>query len=297
MIYCLFSFQTEWMFTMKLMRLIILLEVSFVLAVHLKNYKLNRIITVALSERIPFVIFDRNGTPNGLDILIIENFGRKFNLQIDYLVVNSSLNQVLMTKQDWSSFSIGSHLISKADIIIGGLDGNIRNNEHFTASRSYFHDKLTWCVQKKQKIPSWKNIFHLCNDPIVWILHTAMSCSVVFTMYYLQRFEDLHPKWDWAKITLITMGILLGIPCKYRPIKLPLKMFYVFGIFGSILYVIVLLSFVIMNLKSSFYEDNVESTKKILDASFEIIGDSFSLQHMMKKNEVCSIAHSTTFSQ
>lgn len=251
-----------------------------------KNYQPNREITVALSERPPFVIFDRNGTPNGLDVLIIKNFAKKLKLQIDFLIVNTSLNQVFATKQDWSSFPIGRHLISKADIIIGGLDGNIGNNEYFAISRSYFHDKLTWCVRKKQKIPQWKNIFHHCNDPIVWVLHAVMNCSVVLTMYYLQRFEDLQSTWDWNRVTVISFGILLGMPFKYRPTKLPLKFLYAFGIFGSILYGIVILSCLMINLKDSFYKDQVESIQEIVDDSFEIIGDSFALQQMMRQNAV-----------
>lgn len=46
-------------------------------------------ITVALIERKPFVVLDENGTPNGLDVLIVKNFARNFNLQMHYYVINS----------------------------------------------------------------------------------------------------------------------------------------------------------------------------------------------------------------
>lgn len=49
-------------------------------------------ITVALSERRPFVVFDEDGTPKGLDVLLIENFARKFNFQIDYYIMDSFEN-------------------------------------------------------------------------------------------------------------------------------------------------------------------------------------------------------------
>lgn len=55
----------------------------------------NREITVALSERKPFVILNQNEAPKGLDVLIIENFASKNNLRIKYRVINSSLNTAL----------------------------------------------------------------------------------------------------------------------------------------------------------------------------------------------------------
>lgn len=62
-------------------------------------------ITVALSERKPFVIFDGNKSPRGLDVTIIENFAQKFKLQIDYYICNSSLNNVFANEENFESFS------------------------------------------------------------------------------------------------------------------------------------------------------------------------------------------------
>lgn len=61
-------------------------------------------ITVALSERNPFVILNQNGAPKGLDILIIENFARKLNLQIDYFLVNISLNYIFIDEDSFNAF-------------------------------------------------------------------------------------------------------------------------------------------------------------------------------------------------
>lgn len=61
-------------------------------------------ITVALSERDPFVVFNQNGAPKGLDILIIENFARKLNLKIDYFLVNISLNYIFTDENHFNAF-------------------------------------------------------------------------------------------------------------------------------------------------------------------------------------------------
>lgn len=62
-------------------------------------------ISIAVSERIPFVILKKNTTPSGLDIAIIENFAQKFNLQIEYITLNSSLNLISTEKEYLNKFS------------------------------------------------------------------------------------------------------------------------------------------------------------------------------------------------
>lgn len=59
-------------------------------------------ITVALSERKPFVFHDQNGILKGLDVSIIESFAKKHNLLINYVFVNVSLNYVF-TNEDFTS--------------------------------------------------------------------------------------------------------------------------------------------------------------------------------------------------
>lgn len=49
-------------------------------------------VTVTLSERKPFLMLYKNGTPKGLDVLVIENFARNNNLQIDYYIINTFEN-------------------------------------------------------------------------------------------------------------------------------------------------------------------------------------------------------------
>lgn len=55
----------------------------------------NRTINVAVSEQKPFVSFYGNGIPMGLDVLIIENFAKKFKFHVEYSIINSTLDLLL----------------------------------------------------------------------------------------------------------------------------------------------------------------------------------------------------------
>lgn len=61
-------------------------------------------ISVVLSQRKPFVVIDQNGPPKGLDVSIVENFANTFNLQINYLIVNMSMNYAFVNEDNFERF-------------------------------------------------------------------------------------------------------------------------------------------------------------------------------------------------
>lgn len=62
-------------------------------------------ITVMVSLAEPFAFFDnKKQALDGLDVKIIENFGRKFDLKINYIVVNETLNEVFGSEDHFRSF-------------------------------------------------------------------------------------------------------------------------------------------------------------------------------------------------
>lgn len=58
-------------------------------------------IAVTLSERKPFVKIDQNGSPVGLDVLIIQNFAHRFKLSVEYFIINDSLNSIFSNEQHY----------------------------------------------------------------------------------------------------------------------------------------------------------------------------------------------------
>lgn len=77
--------------------------------VHSQVHSHNKI-TVALSERRPFVIFNPERSPSGLDVFIIQNFGQKFNLKVEYHFVYESLNHVFSDEKYFNARSIDQKL-------------------------------------------------------------------------------------------------------------------------------------------------------------------------------------------
>lgn len=83
------------MMALKLSIIIKKLLVSLILFQHFSDVKSSYEITVMVSQTESFSFYDSNKQSwNGLDIEIVENFAKKINATIKYIVSNESLNGI-----------------------------------------------------------------------------------------------------------------------------------------------------------------------------------------------------------
>lgn len=165
------------------------------------------------------------------------------------------------------------------------MDETLITSEQLTASRSYYHDALTWCVQIKQPISNWKNIFYLCRDPLVFAIYTVMCTLVIFMGYFLQIFENITPKWDWFRLTFAGVSPCLGFASEYFANTIPNRIFFLFSLFGATLSFIVFNAFFLLFVTFPIYEHQINTRQEIIDNRFELIGDAFAFQHLKLQND------------
>lgn len=160
-------------------------------------------------------------------------------------------------------------------------------NEFYTASRPYYHEALTFCVQTKQQIPIWKNLFLVCSDPLVYVVGAIAGFLGICTIYFMQQFEDLQPKWDWHRITLIMFANVSGFSYNsYNPQTIPYRIYHIITLFCAIIITNFISSFMLLLLTTPIYENQIESIQEIVDNQFEVISDTFALQHLKLQNQV-----------
>lgn len=172
------------------------------------------------------------------------------------------------------------------DVFIGALDENLITQKYFNASRPYYHDTLTWCVQVKQPIPIWQNVFHVCRDPLVFAIYTLMCFCVVLTGYFMQRYENFTPKWDWFRLTFAGISPCLGYGSAYFANIIPNRIFFLFSLFGATLSFIVTNSFILIFVSIPIYEHQINIRQEIIHKRFELVGDAFAFQHLTMQNQV-----------
>ena len=154
------------------------------------------------------------------------------------------------------------------------------------ASRSYYHDILTWCVQKSQPIPVWKNILYLCNDPLVYAILTIIAVMLYSLGYFCQQFERFRPKWDWNQFAFNGFCTILGFPCCYNPKTTSNRLGFMGVLLGSIAFVCTLSSVLIELFITSILNPQVQSVQEIIDGNFKLVVDRFAFHKISQQTEV-----------
>lgn len=168
-------------------------------------------------------------------------------------------------------------LSSKIDIFLGSLDENLVTRKYLMASRPYYYDHLTWCVQKSKPIPLWQNIFHLCND---WNVFTGVSVTaiiVIATEYYLIQFE--HPVRSWNEMLFITLRCALGISVAFNPRTNSARCLFLFGLIGGFIFATIL-SAMMRQITNPILRPQIESIDEIINGNFTLAGDRYAFIKM-----------------
>lgn len=80
--------------------------------------------------------------------------------------------------------------------------------------------------------------------------------------------------------------MFLGFPCTYRPTNNANRLLFISVLFGGILFVIVVTTFVIKLYTSPIYNSQTETIAEILDNNFDLVGGQFALQKLLQQNQV-----------
>lgn len=175
-------------------------------------------------------------------------------------------------------------ICSKIHIFTGALEENLITKNHLIASRPYYHDCLTWCVQKHQPIPRWQSAFYLCTDSNVYVAFTLFAFFTIGTAYYLQKSEP--DKKDWHYITLFALTICIGYSHPYQPQARPTRVLVAVGQFAGTIFFTVLSSMLLLRVSVPHFMPQIDSIAEITKGDFILAGDRFAFQKISQQNEV-----------
>lgn len=146
---------------------------------------------------------------------------------------------------------------------------------------------MTWCVQTKKPIPRGENLFRICTDWSIIILWTITVFSVLTTEYFLQQFEDIDPKWDWHRLTVLGFANATGFA--YNTYKIQSnanRIFYACCLFSILIFNTVLSVYYLIFMTNPIYDDQIDSIRMIVADDYTLTGDEFALKYLRERNEV-----------
>lgn len=181
-------------------------------------------------------------------------------------------------------------IFSKIDVFIGALSENTIIHEYLKGSNAYYQDSLSWCVRAKHLIPKENSIFYVCHDWRVYLTMSLSTIAVLITIYVIQQFDDIHPKWDWHRITILLFANTAGFPYTYRPKNLASRLYYGCGLLGGMLFLIVFGVHYHLFMTNLMHEKQVDSIDEIIAEDYDLAGDSMALKYLHEQNEVWTLS-------
>lgn len=150
----------------------------------------------------------------------------------------------------------------------------------------YHQRSLTWCVQRRKPIPLYKVIFHLCRDPIVFVVATINAFTLFGCSYFLQMFEKFQ-KWDYYRIVMVAF-LFLGCSSTYHPQNNAHRVAFALTLIGGLIFSTTLNTMVVKVFTTPIFSPQIQNINQILDGDFDLVGSEFVLDKLMQQNEVCS---------
>lgn len=176
---------------------------------------------------------------------------------------------------------------SQADVFIGALDESPAIKSHLIASRPYYHDHLTWCIQKAQPIPKWQNIYYLFEDWTAFASIIGLLILLVAVGYFLMVVE--HTKKSSLDLIQIIFCCALGLSVTFRPESNPLRIFFAFGILAGMIFATMVSSILMTIATKPIQRPQIQTIQEILIQNFSLAGDQFAFDKMIQQTEVNTI--------
>lgn len=173
---------------------------------------------------------------------------------------------------------------SHADIFIGALDENSVIKNHLIASRPYYFDHLTWCVQKAKPIPKWQNISYLFEDWTAIASLFGLLILLVAVSYFMMVVEQT--KKSSLDLLQIIFCCALGLSVVFRPQSNPLRILFGFGILAGMIFSTLTSSILLTIATNPIQRPQIQTIQETLIQNFTLVGDQFVLDKMMQQNKV-----------
>lgn len=127
-------------------------------------------------------------------------------------------------------------------------------------------------------------MFHLCNDPIVYLLSVICGVGIVALIYFIQQFEE--QKWDWNLITINLVCVSCGYNSTFKPKNNAMQLGYILFLFAALIFSTLLGSVLIKQITKPILKPQIDSISEIIDGDFELVGDRLAFMKISQDNKV-----------
>lgn len=169
-------------------------------------------------------------------------------------------------------------------MFVGDLHENDETQNHLTASRPYFYDELTWCVQKCQPQELWKQIFYISKDVWFWVLILVYAAIAINFAYFLQQYEE-RPA-TFSHIFVGGFSYFLNISYPYAPKQNANRILFASFMLGCLLINLTFTTYLFRTVTSPYRKIQAQTIDDILRDDFKLVGERFALVQLWRQGTV-----------
>lgn len=152
-------------------------------------------------------------------------------------------------------------------------DSNITDGR-LLASRSYYTDTLTWCVQKSGPMNVSRQMFTICTDIRVWLFAILATIAIILAGYFAQQFE--LQKWHSLRLLCEGIACMCAFPCEYRPRLISHRLGFAAFLLASVILSTTVATFVTGIFMSGKFMPQTQTVNDMVK-NYELAGDYFAL--------------------
>lgn len=172
---------------------------------------------------------------------------------------------------------------SDAEILIGGLDRDMRVEKLLWISIPYIMDDQTWCVATARPRDIWRNVFGIYTL-FTWSALIAVIFLVATVIYAFMQLERRADNYVWT--LLIGMAAALGQTAAYEPWRASIRVFMCFLFLYGLVMTSSFSSFLISILTQPRYKTQIDSVRSAIQADVQFSGGEVALSHYLGTDEV-----------
>lgn len=177
---------------------------------------------------------------------------------------------------------------SDAEILIGGMDRDMRVAKLLWISIPYIQDDQTWCVATARPRDIWRNIFGIYT----WFTWSILIATIFFIGAVIYAFMQLEHRPDnYAWTLMVGMAAALGQTASYEPWRASIRVFMCFLFMYGLVMSTSFNSFLISILTQPRFKTQINTVRSAIDAGVQFTGGELALSHYMGVDEVNCLFH------
>lgn len=171
----------------------------------------------------------------------------------------------------------------EVDILIGGMDLDVRTRKILWITIPYTQDDQTWCVAIAKPLEIWRNVFNIYTST-TWLALIGAIFFIASLLHFGVHLEKRHENYIWSSMNGLAAAI--GQLVVYEPKRTSIRVLLIFILMYGMVMTTSFNSFLISILTSPRFKSQIDSVSDAIKSEMSFAGGEVAFSHFTDNNKV-----------